>query len=232
MLRLKSNVFLSSETEESMKDESQIFAEDGEIVPENKNNYLNSRGIVLINGEFDFDFGVQIYSQFESAVQSALRMNRDYVQLNIDSNGGQLMVLNSVISAMQTFKPNNDFKYVGVVMGSCYSSAFNLLQHCDWRVGLRSSMFKFHFGSSALGNRSLAAIAHDPDWFIKYMAPLSTNVLKPVITRSGQDIELLTKFAVLETTFTAEMALEYNFIDEVVDCVPKVSKKVPFLLDT
>ena len=232
MLRLRNNVFLSNNIGESMKDENQTLSEDGEIVPESKNNYLNSRGIVLINGEFDFDFGVQIYSQFEAAVQSALRMNRDYVQLNIDSNGGQLLVLNSAITAMQTFKPNSDFKYVGVAMGTCYSSAFNLLQHCDWRVGLRSSMFKFHFGASGLSNRALASIAHDPDWFIKYMAPLSTNVLKPVITRSGQDIELLAKFAVLETTFTAEMALEYNFIDEVVDCVPKVSKKVPFLLDT
>ena len=76
-------------------------------------------------------------------------MNKNYVILIIDSFGGIVAILNKIIGLMHLYRLKPDFKYVGVAMGTCYSSGFNLLQNCDWRVGLSSSSFVFHFGSKS-----------------------------------------------------------------------------------
>lgn len=230
MLRFKSNVFLSSETEESMSNEPPEKPENVKKLSSIDTTRFNSQGMIIIDGEFNHQLAGNIHTQFESAIQAATKMNRDYVILIIDSIGGFIAILNKIIGLMHLYRPKPDFKYVGVAIGLCNSSGFNLLQNCDWRVGLSSSSYVFHFGSKRFGNQALSNAISDPEWYLKSEYSYLTSWLQIISKRSGQSIEFLKMIARMETQMTPEIALEYNFIDEIVDCTPERSVKVEFTL--
>jgi len=193
-------------------------------------NKFNSQGMIIIDGEFNYQLVRNIHTQFEAAIQAATKMNRNYVILIIDSFGGSVDVLNKIIGLMHLYRPNPDFKYIGVAIGVCHSSGFILLQHCDWRVGLSSSSFMYHFGSKRLNNQALSNALSNPEWYLKSENSYLTSCLRSISRRSGQSIEFLKVIAKIETQMTPEIALEYNFIDEIKECIPERSTKVEFTL--
>lgn len=131
--------------------------------------------------------------------------------LIIDSFGGIVAILNKIIDLMHLYRLKPDFKYVGVAMGTCYSSGFNLLQNCDWRVGLSSSSFVFHFGSKKLGNQALSNTLTDHEWYLKSEYSYLTSWLRIISKRSGQSIEFLKVIARMETQTTPENRIGLQF---------------------
>ncbi|NBO36367.1 hypothetical protein EBU91_02355 [bacterium] len=212
-----------------MSEETEMPAEKPQSMKINAKKF-NLAGSVVIDGEINNQLGIGIHSQFDTAVQSALKLNRNHVQLIIDSYGGSTNILSKIISAMQIHRPNPEFKYVGFAAGACYSSAFILLQHCDWRVALNSSTFLCHYGNVHLINSSFSALLSDRETFLDIYSSMASYPFDAVIRRSGQSFETLKRLADINISISAKSALEYNFIDEIIDCVPEKSTKVDLVL--
>jgi len=212
-----------------MNEETEMPAEKPQITKINVKKF-NLGGSVVIDGEINNQLGIGIHSQFETAVLSALKLNRNHVQLIIDSYGGSVKILSKIISAMQIHRPNPEFKYVGFAGGSCYSAAFILMQHCDWRVALNSSTFLCHYGNVHIVNSSFSALLSDRETFLDIYSSMASYPFEAVVRRSGQSIETLKKLADINISISAKSALEYNFIDEIIDCVPTRSTKIDLIL--
>jgi hypothetical protein len=81
-----------------------------------------------------------------------------------------------------------------------------------------------------LGNQALSNTLTDHEWYLKSEYSYLTSWIRIISKRSGQSIEFLKMIARMETQMTPEIALDYNFIDEIVDCTPERSTKVEFTL--
>ena len=127
---------------------------------------------------------------------------------------------------MPFYQPGKDVRYIGRVIGVCFPHAFLLLQQCDWHISLNASRFLFNLSRMPLHNSSLTTLFADSTEFVNNYNSLLNNIITTVATRSGQSYEILAKTAQCDTIFSAQSALELNFIDEIVESVPTTSTRI------
>jgi len=187
---------------------------------------FNSKGIVVLIDDPRLDMSTSAYIQFEAATQAANQLKKNHITIFIDSFGEDSSLIQQLIGCMHFYRPKKDFKYIGRAIGVCFSHAFMLLQQCDWRISLNASRFLFNLGRMPLPNSSLTTLFADSTEFVNNYNGLLNNIITTVATRSGQSHEILAKIAHFDTIFSAQSALELNFIDEIVESVPTTSTRI------
>jgi ATP-dependent protease ClpP protease subunit len=201
---------------------------DHAMPPKKRINFkkYNENGMIVVFGRFNQNMWLHAHEQFEAATQAAVKRKKNHAHIIIDSPGGAVTTLNRMIGCMHLYRPKPDFKYVGHVINKCCSAAFILLQYCDWRVSLSMSQFMFHFGRTELTNSSLSTLLTNSDQFLSNFNSRLNYLITTVAARSGQSHERLARIAQFDTLFSAQSALELNFIDEIVQSVPTASTNI------
>ena len=186
---------------------------------------FNDRGQVFINGtmnELMSDFSAK---QFLDANESSIKLGRNYTTIVIDSLGGSIITLQRLVYCMHTFRPSVEgFKYIGYAAVQASSAAFDLLQHCDWRVAHPGTFFHAHYGTISMSNYDQAMLYENSSKALKYQKRRVESVLDLYEKRSNLSRLQLHNLCKADTKFTAKEALEFGFIDEIIHVAPA---KVP-----
>jgi len=135
------------------------------------------------------------------------------VQLIIDSNGGITRHCRSVLSAIHQLKSYHVVTSA-LVIGKAHSAAFIILQACDVRRATSGADLMFHPPSILrLGKvgESLLVDERIPNH------ELHLKFLNELSGRTGLPTIILHEWANQERYFSADEALKYHFIDEIVN---------------
>lgn len=192
------------------------------------NEYLNSilefnaQGKVLITGSFSnsqmSDFAGH---QFIEANEAAINLGRNYTTILIDSEGGSIATLQKLVSCMDMYRPNSEHKYIGYSTVQALSAAFDFLQYCDWRVCYPGTTLLLHYGSMNISNFEQAMLYENPRKAMKYQLARLDDTLKLYARRSKLDKTQLHQLCKADTRLTGRQALEFGFIDELIEVAPE-----------
>jgi ATP-dependent protease ClpP protease subunit len=178
-------------------------------------------GKIPVFGEFNDEMRVLVVECITIASKALLTQNKEWCTLIIDSGGGIVNVLNTLRTAMH----ESGLKYRGVVSSQAGSSAFMLLQYCNWRSAMVNSSIMFHYGRSGISNEDFVAIMENkPELVLNYHKIRLEHWLSEVSERSGRTREELHEYARLERSFIAQEAFTLGLLDEVISVLPKSEK--------
>lgn len=138
------------------------------------------------------------------------------VTLLINSGGGFDYCYTGIKAAML----ESGIAFRGLVMSRAHSNGFRILQDCDSRVAVSDATLMFHWGGARLGNSELAALMAGETWPTEAVINTQLLVLRQAIARTGLSEEDLRRFALYERYFSAEEALKFNMIDEIIPDLP------------
>lgn len=133
---------------------------------------------------------------------------RKRILIMIDSPGGSVEVLGSIIGAMKISKtPIYTCCYC-----TAYSAAADLLACGHKRFALPMTSMMFHMGSCAyVGSQN------DVDKAKKFFDKMGKNIVDYVVSRTKFDSKFLKKLKTDDMYLNEEEALSYGVIDQVVD---------------
>lgn len=191
----------------------------------------NKDGKVLVLGPFDGKMKKYAGTQIHNAVYAAQQLDRNYVLLMMDSQGGDVSVIQQFVGAMQLLRPQPDFQFIGHVQTQAMSACFLLLQYCDWRVAYEGSHLLLHFGTIQLNDT--ATLLRSPNrtkQSMTYFRSYLNEGLELLRRRSGLSICRLTHLCKDDTSLTARQALQLGFLDEVIDALPAQSVRPAYQL--
>jgi ATP-dependent protease ClpP protease subunit len=154
---------------------------------------------------------------------AAKERGQEWLTLHIDSYGGEVAVLDAIRMAMYETR----LKFVGFVMTRAMSAAFDLLQHCDWRVGLSGMLLMAHYGSTGVSNATLAMLHETPKMALELERARIEESLKFYARRSGLPVRRIHELCRSDVRFTSHQALAMGFLDEVIDPAPTTSTRPP-----
>lgn len=129
------------------------------------------------------------------------------IELIIDCDGGSLRVASFIEDAIRFC----DAPVHGIVTGAAFSAAFHILQACDRRLAYPKSTLMFH--SSRINN--LPVNHPDFDEICQSSKVKNEKYYSLFASLSNQPITTIREWSRLEKEFTAQEALELNFIDEI-----------------
>jgi ATP-dependent protease ClpP protease subunit len=192
------------------------------------NDYLssisefNSKGKVLITGSFSNSLMADFAGhQFIEANEAAVNLGLSYTTILIDSEGGSIATLQKIVSCMDMFRPNSDHKYIGYTTVQAVSAAFDLLQYCDWRVCYPGTSLLLHYGSMNITNYEQAMLYENPRKAMKYQLARLDDTLKLYARRSKLNKTQLHDLCKSDARITGRQALEFGFIDELIEVAPE-----------
>jgi len=177
---------------------------------------LVENGYIPVFGEFC----PELEEIVVECILMAFKKGKKTMTLLINSYGGKDNSFNGIKAAMTM----TGIQFTGLVMSRASSNGFRLLQHCHKRQAIRNAMLMFHWGQWPLGNSELAALLAGQNWPLDLLLEARRTILQEVHQRTGVSIDQLTEFALYERFFTAEQALQLNFIDKVIDDIPTKMK--------
>jgi ATP-dependent protease ClpP protease subunit len=144
--------------------------------------------------ELKGDLTEQLISQLRDAL-----LDREDVELRIDSPGGSKELKDEALSVMQEIT-DGEFTITGIVLGEASSSAFMILQGCTVRKALLSATLMFHPLQMSVPQRVYvmggedAADPYEPE-YLSFLTDLSS--------RSGVPENTLWTWGYEERIFTA-----------------------------
>lgn len=143
---------------------------------------------------------------------------RENVELYIDSEGGKKKHCVEAMAAIR-YMIKEGLTVDALVVGEAKSSAFMVLQVCSIRQALASATFMFHPPAVLrFGKVGEPAFVDDRS---NTTDPVYVVFLEELSARCGIDIPQLEKWGIEERVFTAEEALEFGFIDKIVETPPQ-----------
>jgi ATP-dependent protease ClpP protease subunit len=187
----------------------------------NPNGEFNEKGKVLITGSFSSSSMAELAApQFIEANETAVKLGRNYTLILIDSEGGSIATLQKLISCMDMFRPNSEHKYIGYVTVQASSAAFDLLQHCDWRVAYPGTSLGIHYGTMNLTNSEQAMLYENPRKAMKYQLDRLDDTLELYVRRSNLTKTQLHELCKAESRLTGRQAFKFGFLDELLEVAP------------
>lgn len=135
------------------------------------------------------------------------------LEFQINSEGGITRRCNAILGMTQYLK-DRQFNVNGLVIGDAHSAAFIILQTCTSRKALPTANLMFHapailrFGR---GGEPPFVDDRNPNH------PMHRSFLEELAKRTKLPIETLEQWGNEERHFTAQEALEFNFIDQITD---------------
>jgi len=100
------------------------------------------------------------------------------------------------------------------------SNGFNILQLCNKRVAMNSSLLMYHWGSCTLDNDEISAIVSGEKWPLERIFMAQHLQVEEISRRTKVAKQTLESFASQEREFSGREALELGFIDEIIDSLP------------
>ena len=189
---------------------------------------FNDRGRVFISGTMNELMSEFSAKQFLDAKENSVEQGRNYTTIVIDSSGGLITTLHRLVYCMHTFRPSKaGFRYIGYATVHASSAAFDLLQHCDWRVAHPGTYFIAHYGIISMSNYDQAMLYENSSEALNYHRRRVEGVLDLYEQRSKLSRSDIHNLCKAESKFTAVEALEYGFIDEIIHVAPSVIPQRP-----
>lgn len=193
-------------------------------------NEFNSKGKILVTGVFDQNMADFSIRQLRAATEASVSMGLDHSMFVIDSQGGSTLALQRFVSYFEFFRPSTDFKYLGYVSGEGYSAAFELLQYCDWRVAHSGASLWAHYGKMSIGNQDLSLLSENHHSALAFERSRIKETVRVYSKRSHLPEKQVHQILKNDLPMTASQALNYGFIDEIVDNTPSKSIRPEFSL--
>jgi ATP-dependent Clp protease protease subunit len=177
-------------------------------MPKNKKKLLK-KNIIDINGSIDADMAVYIRE-----CTSYLRMhdNPD-IEIRITSNGGTNSISLQIYDMLATYSG----KTTGVVDGFARSGAVTILQGCTLRKSLFHSFILIHDPIISEVPLNKLEKPEKVQEMIKKSTPGRDRMYAVLSRRSKQSIEKICEQCALDKDMTAEEALAFGLIDEIVE---------------
>lgn len=174
---------------------------------------IASKRILLINGRIGGEDQVLLCLGIKLCnVQSEV----EPIALHIDSHGGDTTLSGYISDAIKFSKA----PVHGIVTGQACSAAFRILLACDRRMMYPNARVMFH------GPRTDYRIDRsDFSAFYKLNLEGMASFQRKLAKMSGKPLSRIKKWSREEYEFTAEEALELNFIDEILTPPQKRSLK-------
>ncbi len=170
---------------------------------------LLSKRQILLQGEVDDDIQMKI-----TRLILYLNTTGDApITLFIDSTGGDTKKSLCICDALS----QSAASVRGVVVADAFSAGFRILQSCHKRLAYPRANFLFH--APAINGKRIDA----DDWadYLKEVQELHEEQLKTYADRSKQSNEQLKEWSKKEKCFTAEEALKFGFLDEIIPSVKR-----------
>jgi len=174
-----------------------------------------SGNVIPIYGEINGDMTEIVIDCIHQATKEGIKK----IELHIDSDGGWTESYAAITAKMKS----SGIEFTGIVFGKAMSSGLMLLLDCKHRLAYPDSKILFHWGGSSLSNSEFAALmdGHDPmDYHRKRLA----RIVNTVSEQTGISVEELKYLARYDQKLSADQALEYGFIDEVIRDKAKKTK--------
>ncbi len=182
-----------------------------------------AKGKILCQGPFNRDMEELVPHLIYEASVAASERGQEWLTIQINSYGGEVAVLDTIRAAMYETR----LKFVGFVMTRAMSAAFDLLQHCNWRVGLSGMLLMAHYGTTGVGNAALAVLHESPRSALELERARIEESLQFYARRSGLPAKRIHDLCRSDVRFTAHQALAMGFLDEVIDPAPSTSTRPP-----
>ena len=182
-----------------------------------------AQGKIMCQGQFNRDMQELVPNLIYEAGVAAKERDQQWLAIHIDSYGGEVAVLDTIRMAMYETR----LKFVGLVMTRAMSAAFDLLQHCDWRVSLSGMLLMAHYGSTGVSNADLATLHESPKMAFELERARIAESLQFYSRRSGLPAKRIHELCRSDVRFTAHQALAMGFLDEVIDPAPSTSTRPP-----
>lgn len=135
------------------------------------------------------------------------------LELYINSEGGITRRCNAILGMIQYLR-NRNLNVSGLVTGDAHSAAFIILQACTSRKSLPTANFMFHAPAVLRFGREgepLFVDDRNPNH------PMHHLFLDELAKRTKLPKTMLENWSAEERYFSAEEALEFHFIDQIVD---------------
>ena len=102
----------------------------------------------------------------------------------------------------------------------------------DWRVAHAHATLLIHYGTSKLTNGDQAMLQQNAAEALAYERSRNAVFLEMYIKRSGNKLTLadIRCISMTDTSFTAQQALEWGVIDEIVETLPAQSVRPDYTL--
>lgn len=159
---------------------------------------------------------IDLKGELHFSVFDRLSVARQYqtgAHIVIDSGGGSGWEMEGVLREIQALREDS-IAVVGTVVGEAFSAAFVILQACSRREAVAAAKLMFHppdVSMPAAGYSMGGESAVDPEdpRYVDFLTALSARTEIPT-ARLGE-------WGAAERYFTAQEALQYGFIDQIVE---------------
>ncbi|PID83615.1 hypothetical protein CSB11_00165 [Candidatus Campbellbacteria bacterium] len=171
------------------------------------------------------DINEEMYKRFKVEISLLKTMGSPDFELEIDSTGGNYYQCRRIISEMKRYKG----KITGVVVGSCDSCAFYILQNCDWRVAYECLFLCMH----KIANGKIVGVRCTEDILetivvkdkhgnrlvkkeAKRLKKTNTKIIKLFVSKSNLSFEQISKKMFRDKPYSSKKFLKWGFLDEVI----------------
>lgn len=169
---------------------------------------LLDQNIIAIGGDIDSDMALYV----REALLRLIGRGSPEIKIFITSGGGSLDASLGIYDGLRTYSG----KTTGIVYGYAHSIAVIILQACKKRVGMRHSLFLIH---NIRTQEIDLDILCDPKKIAKFrdkLAKAQGMIYQILAQRTNQTIRKIKVKCSQDKVMTAEEALEFGLIDEII----------------
>jgi ATP-dependent Clp protease protease subunit len=156
------------------------------------------------------------YQTVTSAIRH-LDKTRGNITLFINTGGGEIRAGMAIADAVKCTKN----KVIAQCFGGCMSMGMVILQACDTRLSAPSCRFMVHEASGGVADGPLSRVKQS----LAEMSTVDDLLDVALAERSELPLEQIKALSKAETFMSAEVAMDYGFLDGILGQVKKTVKK-------